>query len=210
MGNRCGFQDQWDSFVRILSSNSPAAFGGSPRRPLMYCIHEDKPGSAVLKKPPKISLAQTDVCFSLLLCVPRGLAGDSALCQLHSGIHGDGEAPIGPRLVTTAGYRGLATCAIGSVTSYFHSHFLGQTKAYARAQLQLGAEAQFSQVVRRGRPDIGEQPNLCHIHFPAEDAPSSPVSLTRDEEVLTGNLGRCAWSLKPKQGNIFRVQSEVD
>lgn len=110
-------------------------FGGSPRRPLTYCIHEDKPGSAVLKKPPKISLAQTDACFSLLLCVPRGLAGDSALCQLHSGIHVDGEAPIW----TKAGYHGLATCAIWSVTSYFHSHFLGQTKAYAHAQVQLGA-----------------------------------------------------------------------
>lgn len=106
MGNRCGFQDQWDSFVRILSSNSPAAFGGSPRRPLMYYIHEDKPGSAVLKKPPKISLAQTDVCFSLLLCVPRGLAGDSALCQLHSGItvmekHLSDQGWL-PRLVTVA------------------------------------------------------------------------------------------------------------
>lgn len=102
MGNRCGFQDQWDSFARILLSNSPATFGGSPRRPLMYCTHEDKAGSAVLKKPPKISLAQTDACFSLLLCVPRGLAGDSALCQLHSGIHVDGEAPIW----TKAGYHG--------------------------------------------------------------------------------------------------------
>lgn len=77
-------------------------FGGSPRRPLMYCIHEDKPVSAVLKKPPKISLAQTDVCFLLLLCVPRGLVGDSALCQLHSGVHVDGEAPVW----TKAGYHG--------------------------------------------------------------------------------------------------------
>lgn len=115
----------------------------------------------------------------------------------------------GPRLVTTAGYHGLATCAIWSVTSYFHSHFLGQTKPCAHAQVQLGAEAQFFQVVRRGRPDIGEQPHLCHIHFPAEDAPSSPVSLTRDEEV-DWEFGVCVWSLKPKQGNIFRVQSEVE
>lgn len=78
-------------FYRVILQRP---FGGSPRRPLMYYIHEDKPGSAVLKTPPKISLAQTDVCFSLLLLVPRGLAGDSALCQLHSGIHVDGEAPI--------------------------------------------------------------------------------------------------------------------
>lgn len=210
MGNRCGFQDQWDSFVRILSSNSPAAFGGSPRRPLMYCIHEVKPGSAVLKKPPKISLAQTDVCFSLLLCVPRGLAGDSALCQLHSGItvmekHLSDQGWL-PRLVTVAWQH--VPSGVSQVTS---THiFLAKPKPMLVPKFNWVQEAQFFQVVQRARPDIGEQANLCHIHFPAEDAPSSPVSLTRDEEVLTGNLGRCAWSLKPKQGNIFRVQSEVD
>lgn len=97
-------------FYRVILQRP---FGGSPRRPLTYCIHEDKPGSAVLKTPHKISLAQTDVCFSLLLRVPRRLAGDSALCQLHSGNHVDGEAPIW----TKAGHHGLATCAIWSVPS---------------------------------------------------------------------------------------------
>lgn len=111
-----------------------------------------------------------------------------------------------PRLVTVAWQH--VPSGVSQVTS---THiFLAKPKPMLVPKFNWVQEAQFFQVVRRARPDIGEQPNLCHIHFPAEDAPSSPVSLTRDEEVLTGNLGRCAWSLKPKQGNIFRVQSEVD
>lgn len=149
---------------------------------------------------PKSHWRTANMCFLLLLCVHHGLAGDADLHQPPSGIQADG-APTWH----SAAYRGrgdkkgLAKCATWNVTSYFHSHFLGQTKPYSHAQVHLGEEVRFYQVVRRGgRPDIREQAKLCYIHFPIKETMSSSKSLTgwRGSEWKFGSLcyfwGVCA------------------
>lgn len=151
-------------FYRVILQRP---FGGSPRRPLMHCIHEDKAASAVLRNHPQShwhkQTSASRFCsaflvgwLGILLCV--NFIWEFTLMEKHLS---------GPRLVTTAGSHGLATCAMWRITSYFHSHFFGQTKPYAHGQLQLGEDAQSFQVVRRGRPSTGEQPNLSHP-FPSK------------------------------------------
>lgn len=174
MGNRCGFQDQRDSFAQILSSNSPAAFWRLTSKaahvlPFMRINQALLCSKHHTKSHWHKQTSASRFC-SVFLVGWRGIL----LCVNFIREITLMEKPLsGPRLVTMAWQH---------VPS-------GVSQVHARAQVQLGEEAQLFQVVRRGRPDIGERPHLCHIHFPAKDAPSSPVSLTRDEEVLTGNFG---------------------